>query len=249
MAYRNRSVRFLDNEIPPGVKMLLIVTVGAFLVYFFSDKPLHIDWIVRDWFGLSPDRVFGSFAIWQLVTWMFLHDTKNIYHILFSMLTLYWFGPEIERAWGTRRFVQYYFICGIGAAILVCLADLLFIHGTPVTIGASGAIFGVMLAFAMLFPDREMLFMLIFPLKVKYVVAILAAINLLMSLGGDGGVSYVAHLGGLFVGWLYFQIRYRRGPSFDPLAAAQGWYKDWKLRRARRKFQVYMNKMDRDRRQ
>jgi membrane associated rhomboid family serine protease len=105
-----------------------------------------------------------------------------------------------------------------------------------------------MLAYAMLFPDREILFMFIFPLKVKYVVMILAAINFLFALQGRSGVSYVAHLGGFLVGWLYFQMRYKRS-NFDPVALVQGRYKEWKLQRARRKFQVYMNKMDRDRRQ
>lgn len=245
MAYPKRSVRFLDSEIPPGVKWLLIVTVGAFLVYYFADL-FDVGEGFFDWLVLSPSRIIGSLAVWQLVTWMFLHNTADVFHVLFNMLTLYWFGPDIERSWGTRRFVQYYFICGIGAGLVVCLVDLLFGQGTR-TIGASGAICGVMLAYAMLLPDREILFMLIFPLKVKYVVAILAGINFLFSLQGRSGVSYVAHLGGFLVGWLYFQTRYRRG-GFDPVAALEARYKDWKLQRARRKFQVYMNKVDRDRR-
>jgi membrane associated rhomboid family serine protease len=150
----------------------------------------------------------------------------------------------VEFAWGVRRFIQYYLICGVGAGLIVTVVDLIFQQHTT-TLGASGAVCGVMLAFGMMFPDREIFF---FPLpvaiKAKYFVAIMAAVNVLMIPWG-AGVSYMAHAGGFLVGYLYFKTAYNVG-TFDLMATLRQRYQEWKLARAKRKFQVYMNKQRRD---
>ena len=107
------------------------------------------------WFGLVPQAVVEVFAVWQLVTYMFLHDPRGFGHILFNMLTLWMFGKDLEATWGTRRFLKFYFVCGVGAGICVVIGNSLFGTMATRTIGASGAIFGLLLAFGMLFPDRR----------------------------------------------------------------------------------------------
>ena len=160
------------------------------------------------------------------------------------------FGADLERGWGTKRFLQYYFLCGIGAGICVVIANAMFGNMNSRTIGASGAIYGLLLAFGVLYPDRTVLFSFLFPIKAKYFVMILGAIAFLSSLSAsDNGVSHVAHLGGMVFGYIY--LRSKKMNNVDLWGSAQYMYKEWKLRRAKRKFQVYMRKKqdgpDRDR--
>ena len=150
-------------------------------------------------FGLRPADLVEKFAVWQLVTYMFLHG--GISHILFNMLTLWMMGVELERRWGTRFFTKFYFTCGIGAGLTQVLLGLLPLEVADhfyllSTIGASGAIFGLLLAYALYFPHRPILMFFIFPVPAKYFVMILGAIQLLLASSGGGGVAYTAHLGG-----------------------------------------------------
>jgi membrane associated rhomboid family serine protease len=142
---------------------------------------------------MRPDAVVGDGQIWRPVTYMFLHSRVGFGHILFNMLSLWMFGVELERMWGTRFFVKFYFVCGVCAALTTVL--LSFVPFGPFgglwitnTIGASGAIFGVLLAYAMYFPHRPILVMLLFPVPAKYFVMIMGGISLLMAIssGGDG---------------------------------------------------------------
>jgi membrane associated rhomboid family serine protease len=169
---------------------------------------------------------------------MFLH-ARTPTHILFNMLALWMFGVELERMWKTRFFVKYYFVTGIGAGLVFLLVALLPFAATQATyddvvVGASGAIFGLLLAYALYFPNRPILMFLLFPVPAKYFVMILGAINFLIAIEGTSGVAAVAHLGGIAVGYLYLQsgrggfgaeIKYR--------------YLKWKMNRMRRKFDVY----------
>jgi membrane associated rhomboid family serine protease len=185
--------------------------------------------------GLSPQAVFGQLALWQPFTYMFLHSTTGIGHILFNMLALWMIGTELERTWGTRFFVKYYLITGLGAAatslVLAVFSDAVYYS---VTVGASGAIYGLLLAFAMYFPHR-MLILLIFPVPARIAVTILGAIAFLSSIGGPGGgVAHSAHVGGLVVGYLYLKML--RGKPLDDLKYR---YLRWKMGRARGKFDVY----------
>src|SRR5207244_9281421 len=112
----------------------------------------------------------------QLFTYMFLHDPGGFGHILFNMLALWMFGADLERHWGTRKFLKFYFLCGIGAGLCVVVGNYLFGNPLTRTIGASGAIYGLLMAFGVLWPDRTVLFSFLFPIKAKYFVMIIGGI-------------------------------------------------------------------------
>jgi len=241
------SVRYRSSGFPysgwmtPGIKWLLIVNTAVFVLYFLSFGTVFGN--IFNYFKLCPWMVAGSLAIWQPFTYLFLHG--GLWHLFFNMIALWMFGVELERTWGTQRFLQFYFLCGVGAGLCVVIADL--VTGAPhiPTIGASGAIFGVLLAFGLLFPDNLIWVWFLFPIKAKYFVLGLGAINFLYLIKAPGsGVSHIAHLGGMLIGYLYLRPRYRR---IDLFGAAGRRYQEWKLRRARRKFEVYLRKKDSDR--
>jgi membrane associated rhomboid family serine protease len=187
-------------------------------------------------FGLKPGDVIGEFHIWQLVTYMFLHG--GVIHVVFNMLALWMFGTELERIWGTRDFLKFYFVTGVGAAVLTVLVSLLpFEFGAAlrdsIVIGASGAIYGLLLAYGMYFPDRPIYMYLLFPIPAKYFVMIMGAIAFYSSLG-ESGVANATHLGGLLVAYVYL----KRGNA-HPLSEIKYRYLKWKINRVRKKFDVY----------
>jgi len=224
--------------LPYGIKMLLIANTAIFLLQFFGANQFFLDY-----FALRPASLLSMFAVWQLATYMFLHG--GFTHILFNMLALWMFGRELEATWGTERFLRYYFFCGIGAGVCIVLANYILPGGNPfsVTLGASGAVYGILLASAVLWPDRIIYFNFLFPIKMKYFVMIYGAISFLMvARGMNSGVSDIGHLGGLICGWIYLKTPRVRGAS--PLYTIQQQYKAWKLARNKRKFQVYMKKQN-----
>jgi len=226
---------------PPGVKWLLIINTALFVLYSAATMVDRGSAFVH--FGLIPRAVTELFAFWQPFSYMFLHDPRNVLHILFNMLTLWMFGKELEVTWGTKRFLKYYFLCGVGAALCVIAAAAAFGSMDTRTIGASGAVFGLLLAFGVLFPDVQVLFMLFFPMKAKYAVALYGALAFYGSLGSAGdGVSHIAHLGGMMFGYLYLRSRMFKRTQADFFTTIEHRYKDWKMRRAKRKFQVYLKK-------
>src|SRR6185295_16811627 len=162
--------------------------IGANVLVFFAQlvKP-----VLTTTLGLEPSAVVEHLRFWQLVTYMFLHG--GVSHILFNMLALWMFGTELERIWGTRYFLKYYFVTGVGAAILTILFSLLpfefaFALRGAIIIGASGAIYGLLLAYALYFPDRPIYMYLLFPIPAKYFVMIMGAIAFYSSMGYMGGV-------------------------------------------------------------
>jgi membrane associated rhomboid family serine protease len=220
---------------PRAVKWLLISNIAIFVIYFFTARTELGQ--IFNLLALSPELVLRHFAIWQLVTYMFLHGSFG--HILFNMLTLWMFGMDLERDWGTKRFLKYYFICGIGAGICDVLVNAALGQMNTRTIGSSGAIYGLLLAFGVLCPDRVVLMSFLFPIKAKYFVMIIGAIAFMSSLGSSGsGVSNVAHLGGMLFGYLYLRLRLPQFNTGDLIRR----YQEWKLQRAKKKFQVYMRK-------
>ena len=215
--------------ITPAVKILILSNVVVFVLNMIVGEAMTIR------LGLSPQAVFEQFALWQPFTYMFLHSTSSFGHILFNMLALWMIGTELERTWGTRFFVKYYFVTGVGAAatslLLSMFSDTVYYS---VTVGASGAIYGLLLAFAMYFPNR-MLILFIFPVPARIAVAILGAIAFLSSINGPGGgVAHSAHLGGLVAGYLYL-----KGLRARPMDELKYRYLKWKMGRARSKFDVY----------
>ncbi len=248
MAYaRYKPIGYSSGYFPPAVKWLLVSNVAVFLVQFFGVAFSGRD-PLRPWFGLAPWQVLGQAYLWQLATYLFLHG--GVMHILFNMFTLWMFGAELERDWGTRGFLRYYFLCGIGAGICVIAANLMVGDLYTRAIGSSGAIYGLLMAYGVLYPDRTVLFSFLFPIKAKYFVMIIGAVAFLGSFGAAGsGVSHVAHLGGMLFGYVYLKTRLRRRrlARASWATSLREWYRQWKIRRARRKFEVYLRKHDRDR--
>jgi len=192
---------------PPAIKWLLLANAGAFAVQILLGS------IVIGVFGLMPEAVIERGWVWQPLTYMFLHG--GFFHLLFNMFVLWMFGGEIERLWGSREFLKYFVLCGLGAAAL----SFVFSYHN-IVIGASGAVYGVLLAFGVLFPDRYIYLWFLVPIKAKYLVAGLAAIEFLsgISRGGDG-IAHAAHLGGMVAGLLYLKL----GRGGSPLAGLLAW--------------------------
>src|SRR5438876_2433286 len=193
---------FGPGPVSPTLKAIIGANVVMFLVQFFLPITTAV-------LGLRPDYIVRNFWVWQLATYMFLHG--GIFHILFNMLALWMFGTELERIWGTRYFLKFYFVTGIGAGILTVLFSLLpfdfaqSVHRSNV-IGASGAIYGLLLAYALYFPDRPIYMYFVFPIPAKIFVAIMGAIAFFSSFSGaSGGVANATHLGGLLVAYLYLK--------------------------------------------
>jgi membrane associated rhomboid family serine protease len=231
---------FAHDYFPPGVKWLLISNTVIFVVTYLCPFQLQQDILV--WLALSAVAAVKNLFVWQLVTYMFLHSTADIKHLLFNMLTLWMFGVQLERDWGTRRFLKYYFYCGIAAGVCVLIVNMAMGNWGIPTLGASGAIFGVLVAYGVMYPDQNVLMYFLVPIKAKYLVMIFVAIELLLTFGPNTSVSTVAHLGGAAFGFAYLKWRLWRLPRLMPDIGVE--YRQWKLRRAKKKFQTFMKKRD-----
>ena len=230
------SFSFGPGPISITLKALIGANVAMFLITSFAHG-------VVQYLGLVPALVLHQFWVWQLATYMFLHG--GIFHILFNMLALWMFGAELERIWGTRYFLKFYFVTGIGAGILtVVFSTLPFSFAQQVQqsviIGASGAIYGLLLAYALYFPDRPIL-MIVFWVPARICVAILGAIALFSSLSDAGGTANVTHLGGLLIAYLFL-----KGAKIHPLSEVKYRYLKWKINRVRKKFDVYSGGRSKD---
>lgn len=192
------------------VKKLLIINVAIWvLIQIIMDRAFGFhQWRILI---LTPEQVIEKFYVWQLFTYQFFHAISP-FHLLFNMLMLYFFGSELERRWGSKFFTFYYLMSGAGAALIYCVGVAIYaaITGfrpillTPV-LGASGALFGLLLAYGIIFAERELYFMGFFPMKAKYFVILAGAMDLasLMGTGFAGGeVAYLAHLGGIAAGFM-----------------------------------------------
>ena len=231
------GVRLGVPALTPVVKKLVIACCAVWFVQFVqgalgAGTPLHV------YLGASLPGILSG-MIWQPVTYMFLHSPMSPFHLLFNMLMLWMFGGELERHWGGRAFLRYYVVCGIGGGLVAPILGI-FPGSNPSipTIGASGAIFGLFAAYGMVFAERVILFMLIFPMKARTMAIIMFALNFfyLFSNAG-GGVAYLAHLGGGFTGLLYLKRVWRVGELFREIR--------WKIQR--RRFKVMPPPDDPDR--
>ena len=230
------------------VKRLVLINAAIYLLTLLlkvSSSPL-LDRLMLI-FGLVPSQVLSG-RIWQLVTYSFLH--ADLLHLLYNMLVLWMFGAQLESAWGRRRFLQLYFVSLTGAAVitvLMALAGVLVRMHTP-TIGASGAAYGILAAFAALYGERRIIvFPLPLPLKAKHWVVFLVFVSLIGVVEGGGGVAHVAHLAGLLFGYLYvvFVVRRGAGASFsEGFFGLRNAYYRWKRRRTAKKFEVYMQQFE-----
>lgn len=202
MQYRSSSFGFGGYNLTPWVRRLMIANVAVFIA----------TWAFR---GLVPYLAFQPSHVltqpWGIFTYMFVHG--GFWHLFFNLLGLFFFGPPIEERWGSKEFIKYYIICGLGGAAL----SFAFAFNSAV-VGASAAVYGVMLAFAMLWPDLPIYLWGIFPVKAKWLIIGLAALSFFSAFGGGSdGVAHFAHLGGFAAGFLYIKLDSKTGGAMQEL--------------------------------
>jgi membrane associated rhomboid family serine protease len=198
----------MRRKLTPGIKVLIIANALIFLLGWILPE-LNKYMVIYG--GLVPELFTKHFFLWQPITYMFLHG--GFMHLLFNMFALWMFGTELEKQWGTPFFLKFYFISGVGAGILSALIQP---SSQIPTIGASGAIYGLLLAFALMYPNRVVYLNFLIPIKVKYFVMIFAAIELFSSIrGGGDGIAHITHLSGMIFGYLFLlwnQQKRKKGP-------------------------------------
>jgi membrane associated rhomboid family serine protease len=222
----------------PAVRAIILANIGVYLATFVAPVA------VVNWLGLKPVDFLTNGRLWEPVTYLFVHSPRSIGHILFNMLAVWMFGTDLERRWGTSAFTTYYFITGVGAGLCTVVVSLLpfgaaeALYEVP-TIGASGAVYGLLLAWAMVFPQRQILFMFIFPLPARIFVLLIGAIAFFSALSASGGaVAHLTHLGGLVIGWIYL-----KGPTNLRLDFNYRLTR-WRMERMRRRFDVHRGGRD-----
>ena len=240
-------------SLPPftrWVKRLILIYAGIYLVVALLqlfDQDVFL-W-VRHYFALIPNLVVARGWIWQLITYSFLHFA--LMHFVFNALGLWMFGSRLEMDWGTQKFLEFYFFCTVMAAVTTVAVSYTHFPGmspSVPTIGASGGIYGLLVAFGVVYGDSEvMMFPLPFMIKAKYFVWGIVFLTLAGAIQESGGVANFAHLGGLLFGYLYLRFLPRRGLTYATsekyFSVRNGYYR-WKRRRAGKKFEVYMSKHD-----
>lgn len=232
MSYRGSYMSFFP-PLTPALKKLVIVTSAAFVLTYLPAELFGWSWPFV-YFGLRPYEVTHHLFIWQLVTYLFLHG--GFFHILFNLFALWMFGSDLERLWGSRQFLFYFFLCGIGAGVFDVLLQP---TSRSITIGNSGAIFGILLAFGLLFPNRPIFLWFVIPVKAKWFVLAMGVIEFVSELSRPAsGISHLAHLGGMLFGFLYL-----RGGGLWFRSVLR--YQEWRRARLRRKFEIYMRKHER----
>ncbi len=245
--------RTISLSLPPftrWVKRLILTYAGICLLMAVMRiaSPFAREWVIV-YLGLIPKLVVRG-MLWQLITYSFLH--LELLHLLFNALALWMFGSQLESDWGSKRFVEYYFFCTVAAAlttVAVSYTHLLGLSPATPTIGASGGIYGLLVAFGVLYGESEiMMFPLPFMIKAKYFVWGIVFLTLFGAIQETGGVNNFAHLGGLLFGYLYLKFLPRKGLAFatsERYFSMRNEYYRWKRRRAAKKFEVYMSKHDR----
>ena len=246
--------REMTLSFPPFTKAviwLLSINTAIFLGLSAFGSRSVITWVF-DHLGLVPERTILHLELWQVITYSFIHT--GFWHWFGNMLGIWMFGSTFESSWRPRRFLELYFTGVVGAAvttILMAFAHIL-IDPSKSTVGASGGVFAILMAYGMVFGENEIfLFPFPFLIKAKYFVLILIVVTVAFAISGNGDTAYLAHLGGLFFGYLYVKYGSRRkvtrqaSPSEWYYGLKNSYYR-WKRRRAARKFEVYMRKHDRD---
>ncbi len=250
------TMRFGFPPFTRAVKLLVYLNSGIFIgvMLLRAVAPVFVEHVYA-WLGLVPYTVLHGFpgapvpAIWQIITYSFLH--AGILHILFNMLSLWMFGATLEQDWGKQRFLEFYFFCVAGAAlstIALSFTGVLGMSPQSLTVGASGGIYGLLVAFGILYAEQRVYIYGIFPIKAKYFVMIWVGLALFGALQETGGVANVAHLGGAAFGFIYIRWLPKRGFRLafsENYYGVRNRYHKWKRRQAAKKFQVYMRDHDR----
>jgi membrane associated rhomboid family serine protease len=235
MSQRPNQTRLaLGPPISPTVKTLIWINVWVYLAFMLVGHQLHplgvsYKQILLSILGLHPEAVRAHFTFWQPVTYLFVH--VSFFHLLFNMLGLWWFGTDLERVWGSRRFLQYYLFTGIGSGLIS------LIMGLP-TIGASGSIYGLLFAFGMLYPNRVLYLYFLVPIKAKYFVLLFGGLELLaLATSSHSGINHWAHLGGIFFGFVWFFLLKN---ALDPRKLIR----QYKLRKAKKRLRLIVNQSE-----
>ena len=192
---------------PPVIKNLLIINGVIFAITLLTEQLVFNGmpgiYIVDKWFALNPLAEGYNFQIWQLITYQFLH--ANFSHILFNMFGLWMFGMEIENIWGSRKFLYFYLLCGVVAGLFNLFLTPLLGAPPAFTVGASGAIYGVLIAFGLFFPNRYIFLYFFIPVKAKYLIGFFVILEFFMVNSG-GNVAHLAHLGGALAGFVFILL-------------------------------------------
>jgi membrane associated rhomboid family serine protease len=220
------------GTISPVIKYILIGTGAIFLIQKLSQLPIELV------FGLTPALFYREFPlyIFQPLTYMFLH--AGFFHIFFNMFTLWMFGTEIEHSWGSKSFLWFYLICGISGALFSLTFNFRLSH--PI-VGASGAIYGILAAYWLMFPDRYLLIFFIFPMKVRWAIPLFAVLNFVAS---GPNVAHLAHLGGALAGYIYVRLDWRIYRPGYWVKSLRHKRKTAKLEKNRQKAEEIMRRVD-----
>jgi membrane associated rhomboid family serine protease len=226
MGYYSSPTIFFGGPLTRTVKRLIIANCAVFVLQLATQLASSRALILN--FGLIPWRVTHDLALWQLFTYMFLHG--GFFHIFFNMFTLFMFGCDLERRWGGRHFLNYYLATGIGAGVCSWLVG---IDSRAVIIGASGAIYGLLLAYGLLYPERIVYIYLLFPVKIKWLVLFMGGVAFFSSIsGGEPGIAHIAHLGGMAIGYILL-----RGKGW--ISRLRGRQADRRREELKRQFEAY----------
>jgi len=233
MQYQTRQIVFGGGSVTPAVKFLLIVNIGVFIVQTLIGNSLEQQ--MTFYFGLVPPLVLQDLYLWQLFTYQFLHGGFS--HILFNMLSVWMFGCDLERRWGSSFFLRYFFISAVGGGFL----NTVFLPNQMVpSIGASAGVYGILLAYGLIYPNRIVYFYFLFPIKMKHFVCIIGALALYSSIAsGQSGIAHLAHLGGMIFGYIYL----RAGNPWDRV---KDFFDRRRLNRLKRRFQIVQGGKDDD---
>jgi len=220
------------GSISPVIKYIIIACSGIFILQKLSIFPFE------QVFGLTPALFYAKFPdyIFQPITYIFLH--AGFFHIFFNMFTLWMFGTEIEYAWGAKAFLKFFLICGVAGG----LASLIFnYHLDNPIVGASGAIYGILVAYWLMFPDRYLLIFFLFPMKVRWAIPMFAVLNFVAA---GPNVAHLAHLGGGLAGFLMLKLDWRIKSPIKWLKSLQIRRKTYRLEKDRQKAEEIMRRVD-----
>ena len=196
--FQSHQTQFTWNPrtVTNAIKILVIINVGMYLLQMITASQLDM---IR-FFGLSAETIWP--LIWQPITYMFMHG--GVWHVAINMFVLWMFGMELEKIWGKNEFLKYYFVTGIGAGIIWLLFN---IGGSnAILIGASGAVYGILMAYGLMFPNRTVYVYFLFPVKVKWFILFIGAITFISSMGTGSNISHLTHLSGMLIGYLYLRF-------------------------------------------
>ena len=202
MRFNYQRQQWKQNPLSPSlftdaIKFIISINFLIFILQYLSGMEDELFTI----FGIVPSKTFGELMLWQPFTYLFFHG--GIWHVLINMFVLWMFGSELEKFWGKKEFLRFFFITGIGSGLITILFSL---SSTNPVVGASGAIYGVLLAYGLMFPNRLVYLYFLIPIKVKYLVMLIGAIAFFSSLNpGNSNISHLTHLSGMVIGFIYLR--------------------------------------------